>query len=142
MLFADDKNAIPGIGIGALEIGTSLEAILAVIDEPGGWERWMGGNVEDSLHFPGLCLHFDATDGSKPAPGSKLEMIRVYNRTDVTTFGQPMRTWERDKLLRTIKAAGYAVIESSTHRDFEIPDPQYMGFGFDDKGYLDFITIW
>jgi hypothetical protein len=50
----------PGEGIGLVRIGMSPAEVLAVLDEPQVYEKWMGGNLNDSLLFRGLLFHFDA----------------------------------------------------------------------------------
>ena len=136
MLFGNDRNAIPGLGIGDLRIGMSLEAVMKLADEKHVYEDWMGGNLNDALLFRGICLHFDNCDSRSPLPGSKLQWIRVHDRNDIQLFDRPMRSWEHGRLLKTLKEHGYEVESWSNSLDFEIQEPDHMTFGFDDAGYL------
>jgi hypothetical protein len=125
----------PGEGIGPIRIGMRPAEVIAVFDEPSVYERWMGGNLNDSLLFHGLVLTFTECDSSAPLPDSTLHHVIIHQREDAFLFDRPMTEWTKATILEELEAQGFAA-ETPAYGDVEVPGQ--LGMSFDDNGQL----IW
>src|SRR6266567_83478 len=79
---------IPNIGLGPLRFGMNPSQVQAVLGAHQTYEPWMGGNLNDSLLYPGLIVGFGKCDGRGPLNGSKLVEVRINGKADLTLLNR------------------------------------------------------
>jgi hypothetical protein len=128
----------PGEGIGPIRLGMRPAEVLAVFDEPQVFEPWMGGNLNDTLLFHGLRLHFSECDACAPLPDSTLNWVVIHQREGTYLFGRPVSEWTKDDILRELRSRGYSP-EVPPNGDVEVP--RQLGMSFDDGGRLVWVEV-
>jgi hypothetical protein len=111
----------PGKGIGPILLGMHPQRIGSVLDEKPVYEKWMGGNLNDSILYHGLILSFDACNSAGPLPGAALCGITVHGREDAYLFGRPMGDWTRETIIDHLAAEGH-LPHSLQNGDVELLD--------------------
>src|SRR5207302_1197240 len=129
----------PGKGIGPIRLGMGPAQVKAVFTEPGVYEDWMGGNLNDALLFHGLRLHFTECDSHAPLADSTLNWIVIHQREDAFLFDRPFGEWTKDAIVCELSARGYAP-ETPAYGDVEIP--RQLGLSFDDDLRLIWVEVW
>jgi hypothetical protein len=97
---------LPRNGIGELRFGMSPNQVREVINEPEVYEKWMGGNLNDSLLFHGAILGFDRCDSVGPLPDAKFVEAQLHGREDAAFAGRTLGEWTRDALVEHFKSQG------------------------------------
>jgi hypothetical protein len=95
----------PHIGIGDVRFGMKRDDVMALLGPKQTWEQWMGGNLNDSLFYPGIILYFDEYDSSGPLPAGKLVQIEVSSDYPCTIFGSELKKITREIVLSGIDAS-------------------------------------
>jgi hypothetical protein len=93
---------IPNLGLGSLRFGMVPSEVQAVLGSCETYEPWMGGNLNDSLHYPGLIIGFDKCDGRGPVKDSKLVEFRINERADVTFLNKPIFGMPQEEFDQTL----------------------------------------
>jgi hypothetical protein len=65
------------VGVGEVRFGMRPSQVKEIMGEILTWERWMNGNVNDALYYPGIILFFDDHQSDGPTADSRLEQIAV-----------------------------------------------------------------
>jgi hypothetical protein len=129
---------IPGEGIGPIRRGMKPAEVLAVFTEPQVYEDWMGGNLNGSLIFHGICLEFTNCDAQTPLPQSTLDTIIVHGREDAHLFGRPISEWMKVELVEELRSRNY---EPEFYPNGGIAVSSLIGLLFDDLGQLDWVNL-
>ena len=128
---------LPKIGLGPLRFGMTPSEVKALLGSHRTYEPWMGGNLNDSLLYPGLIIGFDKCDASGPLPNSKIVEFRLHGRTDVTFLNEPLFGRPLKELLQTLAQRN---IRKDPDSD-TIPDLR-MELVSDDQGNIDWVEFW
>lgn len=67
----------PHQGVGPVKFGMSPKQVKKVMGREPVYEDWMGGNLNDSLLYPGMIISFDECDAKGPLPHSKVVGFRL-----------------------------------------------------------------
>jgi hypothetical protein len=94
--------------------------VTAAFDEGHVYEDWMGGNLNDSLLYHGLILHFDRCNGAGPLPDSRLNWIVVHERDDAYLLDSPLTAWKKMALLDRLREEGLSPVLLD-NGDLEVP---------------------
>jgi hypothetical protein len=121
----------PNQGIGPVRFGmTPRQAKEAMgIDEV--YEDWMGGNLNNSLIYPGLIISFDRCNADGPLPDSKVNGFMANETADVFFNSVKMSRLTRDSLKNMIVCGKPAVLDHHLDIFFE---GLGVAFGFNDDG--------
>lgn len=136
---AEDMEILPKIGLGPLRFGMTPSQVQAVLGSHRTYEAWMGGNLNDSLLYPGLIIGFDECDGSGPLPDSKLVEFRMQGRTDVTFLNKPIFGMPLNELLQTLAQPNIGGEPGSSY--VLLPDLN-MEVGLGDQDWVESVEFW
>ena len=64
-------------GIGSISLGMSPAQVESILGRHHTYEEWMGGNLNDSLLYPGIVISFNHSDGSGPLDDSQANEIWI-----------------------------------------------------------------
>ncbi len=92
----------PHIGVGDICFGMKRDEVMSLLGTKQTWEQWMGGNLNDSLFYPGIILYFDEYDSYGPLPAGKLVQIEVNSSYPCAIFGCDIRDITREIVLANI----------------------------------------
>jgi hypothetical protein len=120
----------PRIGIGDIRFGMQRDEVIAILGAEQTWEEWMGGNLNDSLFYPGIILYFDAHDSYGPLPEGMLVQIEVSSKFPCNLLGRDLNTITREIVLSSIASStdkhfpnrSIEVLELSMHFFFKPDD--------------------
>lgn len=84
---------LPNEGIGDIRFSMTPPKVRAIMGNTLVYEDWMGGNINDTLHYSGIVLSFDKHDAYGPLDDAKLIEMWIYNNFNatfngITLFGQ------------------------------------------------------
>lgn len=109
----------PCIGIGDIRFGMKRDEVIAILGAKQTWEQWMGGNLNDSLFYPGIILYFDTYNSSGPLPEGRLAQIEVSSEYPCTLFGRELRDVTREIVLSSIAPS---TVNHFPNRSVEVPE--------------------
>ena len=109
----------PRTGIGDIRFGMQRDEVIALLGSEQTWEEWMGGNLNDSLLYPGLILGFDAHDSYGPLPEGRLVQIVVSSKYPCNLFGLELKTVTREMVLSSIASS---TAKHFPNRSIEAPE--------------------
>lgn len=95
-----------GAGVGPLRLGMTVAEVLSKMTEDRQYEEWMGGNLNDSLCYPGILVRFDRTGRSEPPPSARLDGIQIRKRAELSLLGRPFANWRALELTRALTGSG------------------------------------
>lgn len=95
-------DIIPHVGIGPLRFGLKRDEVKAILGQDQVWETWMGGNLNDSLFYPGIILFFDEYASDGPLPNGKLVQIAVSSEHPSKLFGCELKRVTRDAVISKV----------------------------------------
>jgi len=75
-------------GIGSISLGMSPAQVESILGRHYTYEEWMGGNLNDSLLYPGIVISFNHSDGSGPLDDSQASEIWIHSTYPTTLVGQ------------------------------------------------------
>jgi len=96
---------IPNIGIGDVHFGMLRNEVTMILGEKQTWEEWMGGNLNDSLLYPGIILSFDKHDSFGPLSDGRLNQIEINAKYPCTLFGREIGNITKQFALSNINSA-------------------------------------
>ena len=97
----------PGRGVGLIELGMSPAQVKGVLGEDLVYERWMGGNLNDSLYYPGIVVAFDEHDGHGPLDHGRVTDIWIDRSFgDVEFQGMSVFSLTKSRLEAELAARG------------------------------------
>ncbi len=102
------------------------------------YENWMGGNLNDSLLYPGLILGFDKCDSHGPLENSRFTEFQVLKREDAVLYGKPFMNWTKQELFQLFAEQG---IESTPEGGLCSPTVCFE-MSFDEIDRLYFISVY
>lgn len=121
-------EVVPNVGIGDLHFGMQRDEVIAILGEKQTWEEWMGGNLNDSLFYPGIILSFDKYDAYGPLPGGCLNEIMITSNYSCILFGQEVENITREFICS--KVDGY---QQSPNRSINAPElGMHISFNLND----------
>jgi len=138
LLSAGDMEILPNIGLGPIRFGMNPSQVQAVPGPDRAYEPWMGGNLNDSLLYPGLIIGFDNCDGRGPLRDSKLVEFRINKEADVTFLGKPVFGMPEHGLLQSL--ARHKIRFERNQSSYLLPD-LHMELDFDDNGRVTLIEF-
>jgi hypothetical protein len=138
LVLAGDMEIIPNIGLGQLRFGMSPSQVQAVLGSKHTYEPWMGGNLNDSLLYPGLIIGFDKCDSSGPLKDSKLIEFTIKEKADVTFLKKPLFGMLENELVQTL---GQHSIRSEKYRTAYLLPDLHMELDFDERGRVAWVVF-
>jgi hypothetical protein len=129
---------LPNIGLGPIRFGMNPSQVQAVLGSDRTYEPWMGGNLNDSLLYPGLIIGFDNCDDRGPLKNSKLVEFRINEKADVTFLGKPVFGMLQNELLQSL--VRHKIRCERNQSSYLLPD-LHMELDFDDNGRVTWIEF-
>jgi hypothetical protein len=130
-------DIIPHVGIGGLRFGTKRDEIRAILGSDQTWEAWMGGNLNDSLFYPGIILFFDKYDSHGPMVNGRLVQIAVSSEYPCKLFGCEMKNVTRNFVVSSIAPSEHSRFPPHYFRSEELE----MHFFFKPDGALSNLSL-
>jgi hypothetical protein len=121
---------IPNIGLGQLRFGMSPSEVQAVLGCHQSYEPWMGGNLNDSLLYPGLIIGFNKCD--------KLDEFTIKEKADVTFLKKPLFGMLENELVQTL--GQHSIRSEKYHTGYLLPD-LHMELDFDERGRVAWVVF-
>ena len=126
--------------VGPVRLGMTRDEVLAALGREQTYEEWMGGNLNDSLLYPGLILGFDRCDARGPLAAGRLDEVHAQPRPDWTMWGRPVRAWTRPALTEHLRERA-AAFEEREYGDVFLGHVA-AAFDFDEAGALREFQLW
>lgn len=79
---------IPKVGLGLVRFGMRPSEVKSIFGLGTDYEPWMGGNLNDSLLYPGIIAGFDKCDSRGPLEDSRLVELRINQNADIQFFNK------------------------------------------------------
>jgi len=98
----------------------------------------MGGNLNDSLLYPGLIVGFDKCDGRGPLNDSKLVEFRINEKADVTFLNRPIFGMLQNELLQRLTR--HNIRSERNLSSYVLPD-LHMEVDLDDQGRVTWVEF-
>lgn len=112
--------------------------VQAVLGSHQTYEPWMGGNLNDSLLYPGLIVGFDKCDGRGPLNDSKLVEFRINKKADVTFLNKPIFGILQKELLQRLTR--HNIRSERNLSSYVLPD-LHMEVDLDDQGRVTWVEF-
>lgn len=133
-------DLIPNIGVGEVRFGMVPNQVVASFGPKTTWQHWMGGNLNDSLFYPGIIFYFDDHDARGPLPHAKLIQIEVNASFTGKLFATELSRLTRGQLIARLGR------EQTGLREFangSIQAPSlHMHWWFDPDGKLNIVQLY
>ncbi|HET8921391.1 MAG TPA: hypothetical protein VFN26_00195 [Candidatus Acidoferrum sp.] len=136
---AKEMEILPNFGLGPLRFGMNPSQVQALLGSQRTYEQWMGGNLNDSLLYPGLIIGFDKCDGCGPLKDSRLVEFRIREKADVTFLNKPIFGMQENELVETL--ARHGIRSEKNLSSYQLPD-RGMELDLDEQGRVIWIEFW
>ena len=94
---------IPKVGLGQVRFGMRPSEVKTILGPGNHYELWMGGNLNDSLLYPGIIASFDKCDSRGPLNDSKLVEFRINRNANIQFLNKPVFEVTEQELLQTLE---------------------------------------
>jgi hypothetical protein len=99
----------PRRGLPEVPFGSAPKSVTDLFGTDLTWEPWMGGNLNDSLYYPGIVFSYDSSDSQAPLPNSRLHSIEVSGSIAGTLLGRQVGAWTKKSLADLLAAGGISL---------------------------------
>lgn len=130
-------DLIPHVGVGPVRFGMKRDDVLSVFGSKQTWEHWMGGNLNDSLFYPGIILYFDRYNSHEPLAEGRLVQIETNTSFPGNLFGRRLTKLCHADVMEN---AGAYVVKTFPNGSVEVPALD-MHFWFTPEGGLDLVRF-
>lgn len=130
----------PGKGLGPIKFGMTPKEVMSIMGEEQTYESWMGGNLNDSLLYPGIIIKFDSCNSEGPLDNSKVDEIQIAESfVDVQFKGINIFKKSQHDIegLLTKYKLRYESTEYCTSMD-----SVGLEFGLNSEKRVDYISLW
>ena len=130
----------PGKGLGPIKFGMTPKEVTSIMGEEQVYESWMGGNLNDSLLYPGIIITFDACDSQGPLVDSKVDEFQIAESfSDVQFKGASIFKKSQHEIEELLNKHNlqYKSNEYCTHIDLI-----GLEFGLNSEKRVDYISLW
>lgn len=131
---------IPKVGIGPLRFGMGPDQVRALFFEKETYEKWMDGNLNDSILYRGLILGFDLCDAWGPLATSRFREIHLYRREDALLWGKYVLDWSKADALGYVESMGFT-FRLSNCGDLTVLQSSLM-LSFDEWDQVEHLQMW
>ncbi len=126
-------------GIGAVRFGATPNEVRKEFGFNLVWEEWMGGNLNDSLYYPGVVFGFDDHDSHGPLESASLGSVRVNSKFPALLFELPLESLDRERVLAVLAARS---IGTKAYPNLSIEAPSLgLHFGFCSDGSFEELVV-
>jgi hypothetical protein len=130
----------PGKGLGPIKFGMSPKEVMTIMGDEQVYEPWMGGNLNDSLLYPGIIIRFDSCNSKGPLDNSKVEEFQIAESFSDVQF----------KGLNIFKKSQREIEELLTKHKMPYGSNEYcinldsigLEFGLNGDKNIDFVSLW
>jgi len=130
---------LPTVGIGEIRFGMNPKEVATVFGSDTIWEQWMGGNLNDSLCYPGIIFYFDEHDTYGPLENGKLVQIEANASFPGTLFEAPLSALTRNDVLLHLRSRNL-VAKEYPNGSLESPDLR-VHWWFNEDGSLNIVRF-
>ena len=128
----------PREGYGPVDFGMSPSELKRLLGSERTYEEWMGGNLNDSLLYPGIIVQFDRCDASGPLEESGVDGLRLAVGSGAMLAGAPVFGQPVDEVLARL---GPVEVERPSPYSWSVSQLG-IGLDVDDEGLVDHVDLW